>query len=279
VAGRARWIVGTASLAAALLITGSSQALADHPLEPDLVTLPVEDIDLDVYKKSKSRTILRITNEVGNQGAGPLEVRPSDAPAPACDDPSTPYDEYAAQQRIYEDSEPLDGFFERGVDTAFSSSEIGCLVYHDHPQHNHWHVLDFSKYTLRSEKTGKLADSNKAGFCLLDGGEPFDFEVPGKPDSGYFPPLGAACSFGEPDDPPGVMGISVGWSDIYGMTTPGQKIRVDGLREGRYCLTSEADPGGNIIETDDANNADDVRIQLKPKEFKVRELSGPCKAA
>src|SRR5688500_18245919 len=111
-AGNAQRIAVAVGIAAAFLLSGSSPALADHPLEPDLQTTPLGDADLEVYKPTKSRTLLGITNEVGNAGAGPLEITPSPV-TPECVDPSTPHDEYTASQTIYEDSEPLNGYFER----------------------------------------------------------------------------------------------------------------------------------------------------------------------
>jgi Lysyl oxidase len=236
--------------------------------------MSIQGTDLEVYKtpKGKGRTLLGITNEVANGGVGPLEIEPSAAPSPECDDPTTAFDEYTATQTIFQDSPAHSGVFERGVDTSKTANEIGCLVYHDHPKHNHWHVLDFSKYSLRSEQTAEISESQKVGFCLLDGSHPFPV-LPGTPGGSFFR---ANCSFGNPSDPPGVMGISVGWSDTYGIGTPGQQIRVDGLPQGRYCLRSEADPVDNIIETDDLNNATEVRVRLNPAKLRVKRLTGPC---
>jgi hypothetical protein len=269
--GYARRIVAVSGIAAALILGGGATALADHPLEPDLRTIQLGEGDLDVFKKTKSRTVLGITNEVGNAGAGPLEITPA-AATPECDDPGNGYDEFTATQTVYQDSDAHNGYFERGVDTEFTFSQIGCLVFHDHPKHNHWHVLDFSKYSLRSEKTGELAESQKVGFCLLDLGEPFGFPIPAKPEKRYF---GGNCGSGS-STPPAVMGISPGWSDVYSYSTPGQQIKISGLPRGRYCLTSEADPLNNIIESEDTNNGVELRLRLNPERLRVRALDGPC---
>ena len=38
-----------------------------------------------------------------------------------------------------------------------------------HPAHDHWHVLDFARYELRKDPSGKLVvGSRKVGFCLVD---------------------------------------------------------------------------------------------------------------
>jgi hypothetical protein len=266
---------GCAALAASALCLGATAApaLGAHPLEPDLVTLPMEqdDLVLDQNGRGKNRqSILRMTNEVGNQGDGPLEIRASDASS-NCDGDNIPDNDRIARQRIYEDSDDSDDF-DRDTDTDYSDSEIGCLKYH--PAHFHWHVLDFSKYTLYSEETGKPTDGTKVGFCLGDSNDPF-----GSTGSSYysFSGCGSSGQPGGPPVPPLFMGISVGWADIYGSSTPGQRIRVTGLPRGRYCLRSKADPENNLSELDDSNNAYDLRIHLNLADAKVKALTSACR--
>lgn len=264
----------SALLASALCLGAtSSAAFADHPLEPDLVTIPMTqgDLVLDQNGRGKNRqSILRMSNEVGNQGDGPLEIRASGASS-NCDGDGDPGNDRIASQRIYEDSDDS-GDFDRAKDTAGPDAEIGCLKYH--PAHSHWHVLDFSKFTLFSEKTGKPTDGTKVGFCLGDSNAPF-----GSAGSPFysFSGCGNAGQPGGPPVPPLFMGISVGWSDIYGYSTPGQRIRVTGLPAARYCLRSEADPVNNLTELDDSNNATDLRIRLNLSNAKVKALPSACR--
>jgi hypothetical protein len=275
-AGRARTIGAAcaALVAGALCLAATSApALAAHPLEPDLVTIPMtqDDLVLDQNGRGvKRQSILRMTNEVGNQGVGPFEIRASGASA-NCDGDGDPDNDRIASQRIYRD-EGDDGF-DRDTDTDFSDSEIGCLKYH--PAHLHWHVLDFSKYTLYSEETGEPTDGTKVGFCLGDSNEPFG---PAPSDRFYrFSGCGTSGTPPGPPVPPSFMGISVGWADIYGSSTPGQRIRVTGLPRGRYCLRSEADPVDNLTELDDWNNATDLRIHLNLADAKVKALPSACR--
>ena len=259
-----------ASVAAAALFLGATAApaLAHHPLVPDLVTQPFtqKDLFLDQFGKGKDRvSVLRLTNEVGNRGDGPLEIEASGA-SENCDGDSDPDNDRIASQRIFGDFDE-DGEFERGIDTSYETSEIGCLRYH--PAHSHWHVLDFAKYTLISEETGVPAEGTKVGFCLGDSSNPFTSIGPNQKFYSF-----SDC--GGDGVPPEFMGISVGWADIYGYTTPGQRIRVTGLNRGRYCLRSEADPVGNLIELNDANNATELRIRMNLERGKVTALSGAC---
>jgi len=269
-AGRAQTIVaGWAALAASALCLGvaSAPALAAHPLEPDLVTLPLTQDDLVLAETGKGknrRTLLRMTNEVGNQGVGPLEIEASGA-SENCDEDDDPNNDRIASQRIYDDFD-VSGDFDRDVDTEYDTSKIGCLRYH--PAHAHWHVLDFSKYTLFSEETGEPTDGTKVGFCLGDSNH-------------SFAPLGTGSFYsfsgcGNGGTIPTFMGISVGWADIYGSATPGQRIKVTGLPRGRYCLRSEADPVDKLSELDETNNAYDLRIHLNLREDKVKALPTGC---
>lgn len=57
-------------------------------------------------------------------------------------------------------------------------------------------------------------------------------------------------------------GISVGWYDLYQRSLPLQWIDVTGLIAGDYWLEAEVDPGNNIEETDDFNNAARVMVTL-----------------
>ena len=272
-AGRPRAIgTGCAALAAAALCLGATSAqAADRSLEPDLVTLPLtqEDLFLDQSGKGERASVLRMTNEVGNQGVGPLEIEASGASS-GCDGDTDPSNDRIAAQRVYEDAAPFDGEFDRETDTSYETSEIGCLQYH--PAHFHWHVLDFAKYTLLSERTGVPTDGTKVGFCLGDSSHPFS-------SLGADDPYYQFSGCGTEDAAPSFMGISVGWADIYGYSTPGQRIRVTGLPEGRYCLRSEADPVDSLAELDELNNGTELRIHLNLERGRVRALSSACDLA
>jgi hypothetical protein len=266
------------TFAAAIAVAGAlislalapAPALADHPLEPDLVTLNLSKSDLFVERVSKHRILLRLTNEVGNQGAGPMEVFPG-GEAETCDGNANLEVGRIAYQRVFIDANDADGGFNRSVDTASEVSNAGCMQYH--PPHAHWHVLDFAEYSLLDPKTeAPVANGTKAGFCLVDTLTPFPL-LPGFPAQRHYTFDGCG---NDPETPPSLEGISVGYSDVYSSGTPGQQINVTGLEAGKYCLVSEADPSDNLAETNDANNAREVLIRLNPDKQKVRRLAGAC---
>jgi hypothetical protein len=260
--------VTTAATSAVLLAVSTVRVAADPAdLPPDLVTLAIQQEDL-LIQRDGERTLLRMTNEIGNRGNGPLEVYPSSGSL-NCDGDGDPANDREASQRVFADSNGS-GAFERGADAIAYERLFGCMRYH--PAHNHWHVLDFASYELRREPSGNLfAHSRKVGFCLTDARLAFPSAV--TPQTSTYPinPPGAVGC-----DAISTQGISPGWADSYVLALPGQDINVTGIPRGHYCLTTRADPTGVLDELDEDNNLRRVRLVLRPAKLSVRKLEGPC---
>lgn len=257
-----------AVLGAAATVSSLARAGGSAPLPPDLITLAVQADDL-VIAVEKKRTLLRLSNEVVNQGAGPLEVFPSIASS-NCDGDGDPANDRDASQRLFADTN-ASGAFEPALDAIASERRVGCMRYH--PAHDHWHVLDFAKYQLRREPSGKLAAvTRKVGFCLGDNRRYFIDSTP---------PLGKVYPFGPPGsvgcDSAATQGISVGWADDYPFYLPGQQLKISNLDRGRYCLISRADPFDHLEEADETNNVRRTRISLRPRGLAVKKLAGRCR--
>ncbi len=267
-------LAGAVAVAAAgaitLLLAISSARLAADPadLPPDLVTLAINQDDL-IVAPDGARILLRMTNEIGNHGNGPLEVYPS-SESLDCDGDGDPFNDRDASQRVFADTDASGGF-DRAVDRIAYERLFGCMRYH--PAHNHWHVLDFASYELRREPSARLfARSRKVGFCLTDARAAFP---------GAFTPATATY----PINPPGsvgcdsiaTQGISPGWADAYAFALPGQEIEITGIPRGHYCLTTRADPNGVLDELDEDNNVRRARLFLRPSKLIVRKLEGPCR--
>ncbi len=263
-------VVAVASLGAIWAILAVAQATGGPAaLRPDLVTLAIQQPDLAMTTENGER-YLRLTNEVGNHGNGPLEVFPSPA-SPNCDGDGDPENDREASQRLFADGNAT-GMFERGVDPVDSERSFGCMRYH--AAHDHWHVLDFALYQLRRERSGKVAvSSRKVGFCLVD--NTYAFDGPGSAVVPHYP-VGAKNPNGG-CDANATQGLSPGWADIYALALPGQQLAVGGLPRGRYCLISRADPFNLLTELDEANNVRRTRIAMRPNKLRVRKLRGPCK--
>jgi hypothetical protein len=275
---RVRLAVATAfgsALGSVLLVAlASPGAHAGAPaLLPDLVTLGMSRHDIVVEKRGKHR-FLRLSNTVGNKGTSPLDIM-GETPSGDCAE-----NEFNAVQRFFVDSN-TNGHYDPGDDMADPGEWIrfGCMTFHDAPGHLHWHVLDFARYQLRRAKTGRLVESKKVGFCVIDTEQPFP-ALPGSPEGPQYPAKGTEGCGGLNDEgeptPPESEGLSIGWADVYFFGLPGQSMDITRLRRGRYCLISKADPTNLIAESNDGNNTHTVRLKLRPRKLRFKKLPGPC---
>jgi hypothetical protein len=149
-------------------------------------------------------------------------------------------------------------------DGSECARSAGFFVFHD--AHAHWHFDRFVSYELRVDdpNTGPLvAGGEKASFCLLDI-EPIRGFNPTR-----FPRqiTTQTCNSAE-----GIVGISVGWKDIYERILPGQSINLDADRAnpvpvGSYILVNDVNPDRTIWENNYDNNRvfADVGISLSPR--------------
>jgi Lysyl oxidase len=258
--------VAVATVVVVLTANAMPAAAGPSRLLPDLITMRLSQDDL-VLDASANKLLLRLSNEIANRGRGPLELFASGV-SHNCDRDGDPANDRDAFQRIFLDTNG-DHVFERGVDNASTRKRVGCEQYH--PAHHHWHLLDFSRYTLKRERTGKtVARSTKIGFCIIDTDHAFPGTPGSPPDPGYYPAGTPDCTETSID------GISVGWADIYRYGLPGQEINVTGLARGRYCLISKADPDNLLEESDNSNNARRTPIGLHPAKRTVVRLHGHC---
>ena len=258
------------AVAATVGLSATSGAAAGEPpaLMPDLAPLPIGADDLVVIDE-KPKTVLRLSTEVTNRGAGPLEVFPSEV-SHDCDGNGDPADDRNAAQRLFADTDGS-GAFESGSDGVLSERTFGCIRYH--PAHGHWHVLDFARYELRREPTGRLvSSSNKIGFCLAD--HHLAYPGPGTPAAPHYP-FGSSSQ--EACDETATQGLSVGWTDAYVFSLPGQQLDITGLRRGHYCLSVRIDPLDLLAEDDRVSNQRRVRLALRPNRQAVRRLAGRCR--
>jgi len=246
--------------------TSETQA-TNHELRPDLITVQPFDISIVSVRKGKStERRLRLSNRIANIGEGPLEMYPV---SEDCDGDGDVRNDRLVKQRIFGDTNGVAGF-QRG-DTVLYEHEVGCMIFH--AQHRHWHLQNFAEYELWGvdawgQPTGAepVAASTKVSFCVIDTDNYGSSEDP------YYTSCGRSAT----------LGLSVGWSDVYGYWLAGQYIVINGLADGTYCLLSTADPGddpsdpndGGILESNEVNNAAGVLVTLTGNS--VSTTGAPC---
>jgi hypothetical protein len=236
-------------------VTAAPLGPSARTLRPNLVTLPIGDLSID---REDGLRFLRFANVIGNHGPGVLELFPV---ADDCDVDGDPQDDRSAYQRLFADTNG-NGVFDRGVDETATERFVDCMFFH--PEHDHWHLEDFARYVLSKPKDGRVvALSDKVSFCVRDSIVRWQ-GLPGAPGAPYY----GDCT------QDGTTGMSVGWADLYGSDLFGQSIDVTGVPDGRYCLTSIADPSRRISERRDDDNRRSSLIRIKGSA--VRQIGTDC---
>jgi hypothetical protein len=184
--------------------------------------------------------LLRFSNNVRNDGAGPLEVR-------AQNDPVT--DITYAYQRVYT-HDP------QGNWSVVSETQVGTFAFHE--SHDHWHLGDFASYALHDVGLrGGVGSVERVGskvtFCVADS-KLMDPSLEHAAGNAVYP--ASNC------DQNNTQGISVGWGDTYKYTLPDQSLDITGVPDGEYWLVSTADPDDRLAETNEANNAAKLKVRI-----------------
>ncbi|MBA2608574.1 MAG: hypothetical protein H0U92_06525 [Actinobacteria bacterium] len=156
-----------------------------------------------------------------------------------------------------------------------TSSERAAGTYSFHKTHAHFHtdqVLTYELFHVDSVETGKLTQTGagtKSGFCPADQlfGDWHSFT--------QLPP----GTFGEGDTAGGncyspqggVLGLSVGWGDVYRWQRPGQYVEFGNSGDGLYVVRTTADKFDHVIEENENDNAAYAYIQVNGEQVKTLE--------
>ncbi len=216
--------------------------------------------------------LLRITLGTPNIGSGPLTIRSTAIylcgtdtffgnPPSLCPDNSVP--KQLINQRIYHKSGNLMSYYDRPA---------GSMTFH--PSHGHFHVDDWSDFSLREEGQDPnplnwpiVGTGRKISFCLSDGvtctTNP-GYCLNGQGDTLTNDSLanyglgggGYNCSQFE-------QGISVGFLDTYFQGLDGMSITIPPETcNGNYWIVVEVDPFNHFLETNKNNNVVAVPVTL-----------------
>ncbi len=195
---------------------------------------------------------------------------------------------YDMRFRLIEDY--LEGTAQLNPEDAFSRLVVGPMeqavhysdgsiefvqagTYSFHPTHAHFHddyILSYYIYQVTDPVSGELqrvGTGTKSGFCPADqlwgNWRAFEqgFEKPGgdSPGGNCFSPSN------------GIVGLSVGWGDVYRWQRPGQYVEFDGLGNGRYVVHAQVDEKNNVIESDETDNISYAYIEVQGETITILE--------
>ena len=219
-------------------------------LLPNLVEDPPSEISVVLHSGHRW---IEFTSGVANEGDGPLIVR-------AAATPTRPGQVLNAVQIIMR----LDG--------TQCARPAGTIQFQGNG--GHWAYGNFASYELRRDDplTGDVvARSSKSAYCLLDTNTlrasanlPHQFD--------------AHC-----EDNIGVMGISVGYKDVYDRVYPNQWIDLDNdpaisIPPGTYYLINTANPSNILLENEHGpqDNAAYTRVTVRLRDPNDPNSSAPA---
>jgi Lysyl oxidase len=229
----------SASLLAGAGLLASCVTAAAEPMLPDLIVW-ADQAKHYLYGGQTNpslvpgETVYQFTGALPNIGPGRLEVREV-THADATQD---------VFQRIYDENDQFD--HERLIGSFPGADSIA-------PRHL-W-LPGIAQYNIRTVLDGGgvgeiVASHDKTSMAVVDGGA-YDTSILGAPSSPHYNSLSAE-----------LLGISVGWGDIYGSALPGQWVQVTGLANGQYWLEVVVDPYDQIEEADETNNVARILVDL-----------------
>jgi hypothetical protein len=218
---------------------------------PDIVMRRPFGLYLDKLTKP-GRTLLRAGNVIESVGRGPVELR------------GVRYNRVYmhARQRIYKRK--------RGWITVQTGARLRLKF--AHLNRYWWKFFNAARFELwrvdsHGRRTEKVRTGPKVSYCQRD----LTHTRPTLRGSPYYPHY-PACSTNV-NLRRDVLGVSVGWADIYPPSYPEQWIDVTGLR-GCFAYVHIADPENGIYESSEDNNRAQVIVRLP---FRASERRRGCK--
>ncbi|WP_406023341.1 lysyl oxidase family protein [Nocardioides sp. NBC_00850] len=206
---------------------GTSHGKPKKSSLPDLVSVPAWQISTAVDEEGTDR--LNFAANEWNAGPAPMIVEGfRRGTAPVMD----------AYQMFYRDGKQV------------GMKRTGTMEFHEAPEHNHWHFLDFAKYELVDAKDKVVSTSGKQSWCLVPT-DPVDLTVPGATLRPGQTGLESAC--GSKSALWLRESLPSGWGDTYDQSQT-QAFDLSKVKNGTYRIKVTVNPDGNLYETTRSNN-------------------------
>jgi hypothetical protein len=146
---------------------------------------------------------------------------------------------------------------------AVDKSQVGTMEFDARSGHQHWHFLQFARYSLLGADQTELIRSKKEAFCLAPT-DAIDLTIPNAVLAPSSIGLGSACGASTSLWTREILPL--GWGDTYTQARPGQSFNITNVPNGTYYIDVVGNPTGSLFETTDANNSALREIQLKGKD-------------
>jgi hypothetical protein len=254
----------TLVLAACAFAAPSAHAASDPcpggALLPQLDPLPPHDMELGQRTiGGETHQVLAFTTFMSNVGRGPFEIVGTRA---------RPGGTMHAKQVV------------ACANGLRSAGPAGTMRYVRLRTHEHFHLMHLERYRLMALDGRELDRATKRGFCLGDTAESA-LPLANKASTRVFSHDPAtACGAHNPAARRVVLGLSVGWGDLYLPFVEGQYVDLDGVPAGVYRVLGEVDPARRLLESDSSDNVAGVDIRLSwpdgPDGVPAYEELGTC---
>jgi hypothetical protein len=179
------------------------------------------------------KTVYRFNQPIPNVGDGRLELYPVTHPDGSQD----------VYQRIYDSAGgPIT---ERHVGTFQNANPPYGIMFLEGIAH--YRIRE----VLPDDGVGAILTMHeKISYALVDG-PAYDLNLENAPPTRHYTGVSGP-----------LLGISVGWADLYSETLPGQWADLTGLADGEYWLETVIDPFNRILELDESNNTTLAKISV-----------------
>lgn len=200
---------------------------------------------------------LRFTTAIDNVGDGPLLLHAHRG--------TTLINTMKVRQAV---QSGVDGSIARTYADARRATRASAY-YEPAPTHEHWHLLHFEYFQLRTPGGDVVVTDRKNGFCIGDRYRVAD-DLPRRP-SGTDTPEGQVarqldghmCNHHRPSATDTTFGISVGSGDDYRKEVDFQWLDLTRVPSGVYDVVNVVNSDRELLEKDYDNNASSMAISLR----------------
>ena len=154
---------------------------------------------------------------------------------------------------------------------AAQHATTNSMYYEPAKSHEHWHLMGFERFQLRSPGGDTLVADRKNGFCLGDRYRNHDAaSTPNTPngDAGATGALatylrGNMCRHHEPRALDVTEGISVGSGDDYRRDVDFQWLDITGVPSGTYDVVNTVNDDRTLVEKSYDNNSSSIAVSIQ----------------